>query len=253
MDKERLAISLSANGIMPFIAIGSSTFGLVTMTFSMVTLFYYNSVLGVPGHLVGIALALAVLADFAIDPMIGRLSDNLRSKFGRRHPFMYLSVVPVFCLIVALWNPPTSYLSETGAFLYLALVSIGVRASTSLFEVPASSLVPELVRDYSHRTLVLSMRASTMWGVSTIFLIAIYGYWLAPTSEYPDGLLNPFGYQEFGVWIAIIAAVTILGTSIGLHRHIQHLHVPPSEKPEGGTKSETAPLRPLCSTGISRR
>src|SRR5271168_4597936 len=53
--------------------------------------FYYTAVLGVPGSLVGLALALSLAIDAAVDPPIGSWSDNIRSRWGRRLPLMLLA------------------------------------------------------------------------------------------------------------------------------------------------------------------
>src|SRR5512142_2964455 len=51
-------------------------------------LFYLTAVVGLSGSLAGTALALTLVVDAMIDPLVGYVSDNWRSKLGRRHPFM---------------------------------------------------------------------------------------------------------------------------------------------------------------------
>ena len=49
---------------------------------------FYTQILGVPAGMVSVALMLALVLDAFLDPVVGYWSDNLRSKWGRRHPFM---------------------------------------------------------------------------------------------------------------------------------------------------------------------
>jgi len=51
--------------------------------FNLFVLFYYNSVLGLPGSLCGLAIAIALIADAVSDPLLGSISDNHRSTWGR--------------------------------------------------------------------------------------------------------------------------------------------------------------------------
>ena len=61
---------------------------------------YFNQVIGLQAAWVGLALALTILVDSVIDPLIGRFSDNLRTRWGRRHMLMYASALPAALGIV---------------------------------------------------------------------------------------------------------------------------------------------------------
>ena len=69
--------------------------GLKNTTFSVFLLFYYNQVLEVSGTLCGIALFVGISIDAVTDPLMGSISDAWRSKYGRRHVFMYVSALPM--------------------------------------------------------------------------------------------------------------------------------------------------------------
>ena len=63
--------------------------------FHAFVLLYYSQILGVDPLLVSLALSLALIIDAIADPWIGSLSDNLHTKWGRRHPLMLLGAVPL--------------------------------------------------------------------------------------------------------------------------------------------------------------
>ena len=65
-------------------------------------------VLGLSGTLCGVALAVALVFDAITDPLAGTLSDRLDSRWGRRHPFMYASAVPLGLFFALLFTPPAS-------------------------------------------------------------------------------------------------------------------------------------------------
>jgi len=59
-------------------------------------LFYLNEVCGLSGVLAGLALGLALIVDAFVDPLMGSVSDNSTSAWGRRHPYMIVSLVLIF-------------------------------------------------------------------------------------------------------------------------------------------------------------
>ena len=86
--------------------IGQVAEGLKNSALATFVLFYYNQVLGLPGTLAGLAVAIALVFDAVSDPLAGSISDNWRGKFGRRHPFMYASAIPLGICFYLLFAPP---------------------------------------------------------------------------------------------------------------------------------------------------
>ena len=56
--------------------------------------YYYNVVLGLDAWLVSLALAIALVIDGISDPLLGYISDHTKSRWGRRHPYIYASILP---------------------------------------------------------------------------------------------------------------------------------------------------------------
>ncbi|MDQ2762032.1 MAG: MFS transporter, partial [Pseudomonadota bacterium] len=98
---ERLSLSTKL-----FYGFGSVAFGVKDNGFSYLLLIFYNQVVGLSAPLVGAAIMVAMVFDALLDPIVGQVSDNWRSRWGRRHPFMYASALPVAISYLALWNPP---------------------------------------------------------------------------------------------------------------------------------------------------
>ena len=139
-----------------FYGFGSIAYGVKDFGFGTLLLFYYNQVIGLPASEVSFAIAMVLVFDAFADPIVGQISDSLRTKWGRRHPFMYASAVPVAISYFFLWVPP--HWSQTGLFYYLVGVAILVRTFITMYEIPSSAMVPELTEDYDQRTSFLSYR-----------------------------------------------------------------------------------------------
>src|SRR5450432_594881 len=100
-----------------FYGFGSVAFGVKDNGFSYLLLIFYNQVVGLSAPLVGMAIMIAMIFDAFLDPIVGQVSDNWRSRWGRRHPFMYAAALPVAISYLALWNPP--HWSHAQLFWYL--------------------------------------------------------------------------------------------------------------------------------------
>jgi Na+/melibiose symporter-like transporter len=211
-----------------FYGFGSVAFGVKDNGFGLFLLLYYNQVLGLPEEWVGFGIMIALFADAVFDPIVGYLSDHLHSPWGRRHPFMYASAVPVAAAYYFLWNPPDG-MSQNELFAYFVAMSILVRILIACYEIPSSSLVSELTDNYDDRTSILSYRFFFGWcgGLTVAFLA--YQLFLVADAQHPVGVLNRSGYESYGLVAAWIMGAAILISAIGTHSYIPYLRKPPEK------------------------
>jgi Na+/melibiose symporter-like transporter len=208
---------------------GSIAEGTHNVAFSAFLLFYFNQVLGLSGTLSGAAIFIALCVDAITDPLMGSISDNFHSRWGRRHPFMYASALPMAICFYLLFNPPG--LGEVGLFLWLTFFAIGVRVSMTLYSIPSNSMVAELTTDYVERTSLVAYRYLFGWlGALAIAQIG-YLHYFAPSQDYSDGRLDPAAYGAFALVGALVIFSSILICSAGTHRLIPTLRSPPEPTP----------------------
>lgn len=207
--------------------LGSVAFGVeaAVLAASVLTT-YFNRVIGLPAVWVGFAIMVSLIADVALDPLIGHLSDNFRSKLGRRHPFMYAAALPAAAFFYFLWHAPHA-LTGMSLLLFAVAMMIAVRLSVAFYEIPSTSLAPELAPDYDSRTNLLAFR--WFFGISAIALIGLllYSVFLAQNKSNPLGVLNGERYAQFGTVVAVIMFVCILISSAATHSRIRYLHQAP--------------------------
>jgi len=89
-------------------------------------LFYLTAVVGLSGALAGTALALTLVVDAFVDPLIGYISDNTRSRWGRRHPFMLASAVPFAVSLGLIFTIPKFHSTQL-LFGYVVAVLLVLR------------------------------------------------------------------------------------------------------------------------------
>lgn len=218
--------------------LGAVAYGVKDFAFSTFLLLFYNQVLGLPAASVGFAIMCALLVDAVVDPAIGYLSDHTRSRWGRRHPWMYASAFPILLFWLLLWNPP--HWSEPALLLWVFVHSVLVRSAISSYEVPSQALCPELSADYDERTRVTAYRFLFGWAGGMVMLVLTYMVFLAPTPEYPNGLLNPHGYPLFALGGGMLMFAAILISAIGTHREIRRL--PRVDVPRGTLRESFSEL-----------
>lgn len=220
---------------------GAVAYGVKDFGFSTFLLLFYNQVLGLPAAQVGFAIMCALILDAFIDPAIGFLSDNTRSRWGRRHPWMYASALPIAIGWWLLWNPPA--LSQGNLLLWVFAMSVLVRTAVSAYEVPSQALTPELSADYDERTRLTAHRYLFGWAGGMGMLALSYAWLLAPNAGQSSGLLNRDSYPGFALFGAVAIFVAILVSAIGTHSEISRL-----PKREHATKSLGAHFRELWQT-----
>lgn len=202
--------------------LGTIAFGIKDNGFNALLMIYYNQVLGLPAAWVGSAIMIAMVADAFLDPVVGQWSDGVRGKWGRRHPFMYASIIPIGIFYLLLWLPPAGA-SEIFLFFYLLIMASVTRIMIGVYEIPSTALLAEFTQDYHERTELVSYRF--FFGVvgGLLMGISVFVFIFADDPSAPGGLLDRAGYIKYA-WIAApLMAIAIFASTLGTHHRISSL------------------------------
>ncbi len=207
---------------------GSVAYGVKNNGFDYFLLLFYSQVIGLDARLVGIAITTALIFDAVSDPLVGYWSDNLRSRWGRRHPFMYAAALPVALSYFLLWNPPQDW-SQTQLFWYLLVLAVFIRTFITLYETPSSALAPELTEDYVERSSLISFRYYFGWtgGNAMTVLMFFLVFPVFATATIVDGRFNRESYQFMGIIASCMIFISIMVSAAGTHKRIPYLKQPP--------------------------
>ncbi len=192
-------------------------------------LIFYNQVMGLPPQMVSAALAFALIFDAIVDPLVGQVSDNFRSRWGRRHPFMYAAALPVAVAFFMIWNPPAGW-EQTQIFVYMIVCLLTIRLFDTCFELPSAALAPELAKDYNERTSLISLRSFFSVAGGLGMTLMAYQVFLKENPDGTGGVLARDGYFYYALFASFLIFVIILASTAGTHKQIPHLRKPPERK-----------------------
>ena len=205
-----------------FYALGVVNYALKDAAFGAFVLFYYKQVLGLSGTLTGLAIALSIVFDAINDPLVGAWSDRLKTRWGKRHPLMTASVIPMAISFIAVFSPPESFTgSSTSLFLWLLGSVIALRTALTFFMVPYLALGAEISRDYHERTRLAGARTNLGWFVG-VLVPSISLILLFQESGGVDGRFITENYRQYGLLNALavvcFSAACIYGTWVFIPR-----------------------------------
>ena len=194
-------------------------------------LIFYAQVIGLDPRLVSTALLIALIADAFSDPIVGYWSDNLRSKWGRRHPFMYGVAVPVTIAYYFLWVPPAGWEQEA-LFVYLLVMTIAIRTLITFYETPAAALVAELTTDYDERASLMSWRSFFGWSGGNVLTVISFTliFPAMATVAIPNGQFNPDSYRIYALMACSVMFAAIMISALGTHGQIAHFPPAPPKR-----------------------
>jgi GPH family glycoside/pentoside/hexuronide:cation symporter len=184
--------------------------------------FYYTAVLGLPGGLAGVALAISLVFDAVVDPLVGSWSDNIGGKIGRRLPLMMVGT-PLMCVALGLLFSPPSHMPTIGLLTWLTVMSIAVRSLVSLFNVPYIALGAEMADGYAERSSVVAWRALAGIVASVLVAVLAYNIYFAKA----PGLLRAAAYPGFGWAVALAVLIACAACCAGTLRYAAALPRPP--------------------------
>ena len=184
-----------------FYGTGNLGYGSMGQTVSSFIMFFGTSVLGLPGFLVGITIAITSLWDGLSDPIIGYLSDKTKSKvFGRRLGHMLFASFALAINNVLLWCCPFSN-NTALAMIWLLVFLLLQETFNTFFATPYSALCIDIAPDYNDQTKAQSMK--TVFSILGMILPSVLMYILMPAGS------NQFAQKGY-IYIAIVNSAIVL-------------------------------------------
>jgi GPH family glycoside/pentoside/hexuronide:cation symporter len=138
---------------------GISFMGIVTAMW--VAKFYFpnspEQVNLVPAFLAPFIMALGRVTDGVNDPVVGYLSDSVRTRWGRRKPFMIVGL-PLLCVFfVLVWYPPATE-ESAGNFWYASIILVLFFAAFTAYVGPYTAMLAEVAGSVDERVKLSALQ-----------------------------------------------------------------------------------------------
>ena len=151
--------------------------------------------------LAGILGALPRLLDALTDPIMGFISDNTKSKWGRRKPYILIGSAITGLAFMVMWqlNPEDS---QTYNFFYFLIVSVFFYIGYTIFATPLIGLGYEMTSDYNERTRLMAVSqwmGQIAWMIAPWFWVIIYDPTIFESA--------PEGARILSIWVGAICMV----------------------------------------------
>jgi len=151
--------------------------------------------------LAGLLAAIPRLLDALTDPIMGYISDNTRSKWGRRKPYIFLGSIIAGVAFMVMWQlyPENS---QTYNFFFFLALSIVFYIGYTIFATPLIGLGYEMSPDYNERTRLMSVSqwmGQIAWMIAPWFWVIIYNKSLYDTA--------PEGARNLSIWVGALCMI----------------------------------------------
>ncbi|MCX8495102.1 MAG: MFS transporter [Akkermansiaceae bacterium] len=148
-----------STGAMCVYSLGECANSLVMNGIFAFAMLFYTKAHGIDPKWAGFIMSLAVFVEAVTEPIMGQISDNTRSSWGRRHPYMLAGGLLMALCYYLMWTIPAFCRgSHIWVFSYLVVVNLLLRAGLTMFFIPYLALGFEMCGDYHGRSRLQGIR-----------------------------------------------------------------------------------------------
>jgi glycoside/pentoside/hexuronide:cation symporter, GPH family len=189
-------------------SVGSLGAALSYQAFGTHIQFFYIDILGVNATLIGLGWSAYGIWNAVNDPLAGYLSDNTKTRYGRRRPWIAGFMIPLGLFFYLLWVPPFGILrgGDVPTFVYFMAIVLVFDLLWSIVVTNWTALFPEMITDEKERATVSGWRQMA----SVVGLLL--GVALPPILVGADWSRRGGMALTFGAITAVTFALSLLGS-----------------------------------------
>ncbi len=154
--------------------------------------------LGFPAWMWGVLFFLPRVFDSVTDPIMGFISDNTRSRWGRRHNYVFMGAIVMGISFVAMWQLQRDD-GITYNFIYFLLWSFVFYTGLTLFSIPYVAMGYEMSDDFHERTSIMAVAqwiGQWAWVIAPWFWVVMYDPSWFPNADTAT--------RTLAVWVGVV-------------------------------------------------
>ena len=207
-------------------------------------LIFLTDIIGLNPAIAATAILISKVWDAISDPLMGIISDNTRTKFGRRRPYIFFGGIMVIIAFALMWMPIGGWQSETGKVIFAISTFLFYSTISTIIAVPYSSLSAEITTHVKERNTVNVLRLV----VSTVATAVCT---LVPTMILESYKAGSFGIEVFYVAVGIGFGLFFALPLILIGLFTKERVVIPTEKSVFEVKTFVKPLKVKAFRGLT--
>ncbi|QHI69825.1 MFS transporter [Tichowtungia aerotolerans] len=204
-------------------ALGEGATSITMNGISNFAMLFYTQVLGLSAAYAGIALSITTLWDAVTDPVMGHITDNTRSRFGRRLPYVFWGGLALATSFFLLWILPGKFTEASAIFWCILLINLVVRTAVTVFVVPYTALGFEMCPDYVDRSRLQGVRFFLNQMVNLVFGAGAWSMFfrdrIAEDGSRIDGTQIQGNYLVMGGVLAVVSFIAIISCVLATRRY----------------------------------
>jgi len=164
--------------------------------------------LGFPGWMWGVISLVPRLFDAITDPIMGYISDNTKSRWGRRRQYVFIGAIIMGISFIIMWQLFRENSLDYN-FWYFLLTSFAFYLGLTIFSVPYVAMGYEMSDDFHERTSIMAVAqwiGQWAWVIAPWFWVIMYDPEWYPTAD--------VAVRELAVWVGIIFAICAMVPAI---------------------------------------
>jgi glycoside/pentoside/hexuronide:cation symporter, GPH family len=157
--------------------------------------------LGFPGWMLGVIYFLPRVFDALTDPIMGFITDNTKSKWGRRRQYVFIGAILTGLSFILMWQLYKENSVEFN-FIYFLLWSFVFYLGITIFSVPYVAMGYEMSNDFHERTSIMAISqwiGQWAWVIAPWFWVIMYDPKWFPTAEAAT--------RELALWVGIVCTL----------------------------------------------
>lgn len=197
---------------------GGGSFNIINFFYA----FFLANIVRIPTYWAAVIMMVARLWDAFSDPIMGLITDNTRSKFGRRKPYFIAGIPLIVISMIWVWYP-ASFQDMTLKILFTGAGYIFYNTVVTMVIVPYTAYAPEITMDYYERNslntirVVFSLLSSLMCALVPLEIVSIV---LNKTGSYANS------YFTMALIIGLIFALPYIGVILGTKERKDFMSAP---------------------------
>lgn len=208
--------------------------------------------LGFPGWMWGVVSLAPRIFDSLTDPIMGFISDNTKSKWGRRRQYVFLGAITMGVSFIIMWQLFRENSIDYN-FAYFLFWSIVFYLGLTIFSVPYVAMGYEMSDDFHERTSIMAIAqwiGQWAWVIAPWFWVIMYDTAWFETAD--------IAVRELAVWVGLACAICAMVPAIFIKSKstLEEDYSPMTLKNIGGSLIKiwdsfgeaftSAPFRKLC-------